>query len=224
MLSAGFAQAPAGNIRIDSSNVKVRVPAKNALGSYRLSRDFIYDDKPEAENQDFSVWKWIRSQLRKLFQTKAMAYVFNNMKYIIIGAAALLVLFIIRKLSLTGLIYRQDKSSLSFPEGAGGDAENVNPDILIAEAVEKKEYRNAIRYCYIKALRQLEGRALIDWQLNKTNSQYLKELSNAELKKHFAKLTLVFEKTWYGGAPVQESHFAEAKQLFDAFYQAVTES
>lgn len=221
--SAAGGSASQSTIRTDSSAVKVRVPSGRALGNYRLDRNFIYDDKPEPVSPGSSFWSWVREQLQKLFRTKAMGYVLENMNYIIMALAALIVILVIRKLSLSGVIYRRDKTAVYFHAGAAQEEMNVDPDLMISEAVKNKDFRTAVRYYYIRSLKHLAGKEMIEWQVNKTNSQYIKELREPGIKNPFEKLTLLFEKAWYGGTNLEEAHFEEARNLFEAFYQAVEE-
>lgn len=222
-------QSVSGNIasqnglRTDSSAVKVRVPSGGALGGYRTDRSFIYDDKPEPLDTGSPIGKWLREQLQRLFRTKALGFVFQNMNYVIMALAALVVILVIRKLSLSGLVYRKDKTYASFVLNNAQEEMNIDPNLMISEAVKNKDYRAAVRYYYIKSIRQLAGKDLINFQTNKTNSQYIKELREPEIKKTFQKLTLLFEKTCYGGRTLEETHFEEARNLFETFNKAVEE-
>lgn len=227
LLKAGqqsFAASPAlkGSLRTDSSAVKVRVPSGRTLGSYRVDRNFIYDDRPEIQKPEASFWKWVKEQLQKLLRTRVMGYVFKNMNYVIIGIAALIVILVLRKLHLGGVIAKRDKTARAFP-GEQEDDQNIDPDLMISEAIRNKDYRTAVRYYYIRSLSQLAGKEMIEWHVNKTNSQYIKELKAPEIKKPFERLTILFEKACYGAAALEEAHFEEARNSFETFYQAVEE-
>lgn len=221
--SAAGSSASQSIVRTDSSDVKVRIPSGRALGSCRLDRNFIYEDKPETVSPETSLWSWVKKQLKRLFQTRVAGYVFNNLNYVIVALAAIIVVLVLRKLSLSGVIYRKDKTAVSFTGDNNQEELNIDPDLMISEAIRNKEYRTAVRYYYIRSLRQLAGKEMIEWQASKTNRQYIKELSEPEIKKPFEKLTLLFEKAWYGGTALEEAHFEEVCVLFEAFYQAVEE-
>lgn len=100
-----------------------------------------------------------------------------------------------------------------------GDDEEIinNQDIqsLINEALKEKNYRLAIRYYYLLTLQQLSGKELIDWQVQKTNHEYIYEIKNNDLRSQFGQLTDVYDYIWYGNFEVDETAFAKAQLAFN---------
>ena len=100
-----------------------------------------------------------------------------------------------------------------------GDDEEIlkNEDIqsLIDAALKDKNYRLAVRYYYLLTLQKLSGKELIDWQVQKTNHEYIYEIKNNELRAQFGKLTDVYDYIWYGNFEVDEPAFAKAQLAFN---------
>ena len=58
----------------------------------------------------------------------------------------------------------------------------------IAEALSRRDYREAVRLLYLQTLKQLSDAERIDWQLYKTPTQYLNEVrlpAFRQLTNHF---------------------------------------
>lgn len=85
---------------------------------------------------------------------------------------------------------------------------------MIAEARENKNYRLAIRYCYLLLLKQLTDKNLIHYQFQKTNQAYLLELKSTELFHHFEHLTQVYDFIWYGDFVPTENQYQTVADEF----------
>lgn len=91
-----------------------------------------------------------------------------------------------------------------------------NEDIqaLIQKALDAKNYRLAVRYYYLYVLQLLSEQELIDWQLQKTNHDYEKEIKKPDLKKAFTKITHLYDYIWYGDFDIDESQYEQAELIF----------
>ena len=74
----------------------------------------------------------------------------------------------------------------------------IQYDREIQKAVDAKNFRLAIRLWYLKTLRELSDRNIIDYQYGKTNNHYVNSLYGSRYYKDFFRLTRNFEYTWYG--------------------------
>jgi hypothetical protein len=94
---------------------------------------------------------------------------------------------------------------------------DINFDGEIEKAVTQHNYRLAVRLLYLRCLKQLSDAELIKWQIDKTNSAYINELSNQEQRKVFKTLTLQFEYVWYGEFAIDAPVFKNINTLFQDF-------
>ncbi len=85
---------------------------------------------------------------------------------------------------------------------------------LIAQALEQKDYRGAVRYYYLFILKELSERELIDYEFDKTNADYLQELIATQLKQGFQRVTKLYDYIWYGNFSVTESDYRKAESTF----------
>ena len=68
----------------------------------------------------------------------------------------------------------------------------------IQKAVEAQNYRLAVRLWYLKTLKEMADRNVIDYRYGKTNSDYVAALYGGRYYRDFFRLTRNFEYTWYG--------------------------
>jgi hypothetical protein len=88
-------------------------------------------------------------------------------------------------------------------------------------AVERGDYRGAVRVYYIITLRKLDELKLIDWQIDKTNNTYLLELQASMYHDAFSHLTETYEVIWYGEAFIDASEFERIQPDFTNLLHAL---
>ena len=89
-----------------------------------------------------------------------------------------------------------------------------NLSALMQEAIENGQFRLAVRYYYLLSLRKLDELGLIQYEYQKTNRDYLDEITNKDIKNSFADNTKLYEFIWYGSFKVSESDFRLAEKGF----------
>lgn len=91
----------------------------------------------------------------------------------------------------------------------------------ITEAEKSGNYRLAVRYTYLQALNYLASRNWIQLSPDKTNYQYLRELSNKPFRNDFARVTLHYEYAWYGNFSIDPDLYSTIKNEFRTFQQKI---
>ena len=71
-------------------------------------------------------------------------------------------------------------------------------DRFIREALEKENYPMATRLYYLAIIKELSLKKWIKWKKDKTNRDYIRELSTTDWYPNFRSVTTLFEKVWYG--------------------------
>jgi hypothetical protein len=102
------------------------------------------------------------------------------------------------------------------------DIHNQDIDKNLSQAIANQNYRAAIRFYYLKLLKQLDFNEMIVWEMSKTNRDYQKELANKSILNDFIILSGIYEYTWYGNFEVNQSHFNNWQSDFkSAFRQLI---
>ncbi|WAC03227.1 DUF4129 domain-containing protein [Lacinutrix neustonica] len=91
---------------------------------------------------------------------------------------------------------------------------NEDITILISEAVKQNNYRLAIRYYYLWSLKTLTEAHIIDWQPQKTNEDYKKEIVSNTMLSQFEKITRIYDYIWYGEFEIDAPKFEHLKLEF----------
>jgi hypothetical protein len=141
-------------------------------------------------------------------------------RFIFWTLACFFVLFIIYKLFFTeGFLQRPSaRTAVNLLNEDGTDGKgNVDYDKQVALAVSNQNYRLATRYLYLQTIQKLTAAGVIIFAADKTNSQYLYELTGKPYKNEFASLTLNYEYVWYGEFSIDEIAFAKLQNRFKQF-------
>lgn len=90
----------------------------------------------------------------------------------------------------------------------------INFPNTIAELEQKKDYRSAIRYQFLFALKKMSDQKLIQWNPDKTNTDYIVEIKNVSQRKSYQELSYIFENVWYGEQKIDAELYEKLKSTF----------
>ncbi len=144
----------------------------------------------------------------------------SGLQYILWGIAIVFVLFILSKLFLTGGFFVKETTKNKvrvLEEEEEKHVKDRNFDLLIANAVKQQNYRLATRYLYLQLLQKLSGAGVIEFAADKTNSEYIRELTGKSYKAEVAALTVYYDYVWYGEFAIDATQFAKLEKRFTAF-------
>lgn len=85
---------------------------------------------------------------------------------------------------------------------------------LLREALERGDFRAAIRLYYIRLLKSLHSSGYITWKKDKTNRDYATELSAVPFTRDFRKLMVAYEIIWYGERTPSAEEFKKLQGNF----------
>jgi len=183
-------------------------------------KDFIYQKEAKESKSWWDAFlEWLSRLLGKSIE-KTPNFSYNILKYTFITAFILGLIYILWKSKFIGLLTRDAKklngtAFTDLPE----NIEGINIDALIEEAIQKQNYRLAVRWCFLKSLQWLNKQNKIEWKPAKTNVDYQQELKDKPLKTEFTSLSYVFEYVWYGETNCDEKRCADYKNKVEKFIQ-----
>jgi hypothetical protein len=96
-------------------------------------------------------------------------------------------------------------------------------DRMLREALQRGEYRLAVRIYYLAIIKELSIKDWIRWKKDKTNREYLNEMiaSKPELYKGFSDATYMFEKVWYGDLEIRQKEYDVLSPRFRNFMDSI---
>jgi hypothetical protein len=134
------------------------------------------------------------------------------------------VLFILYRLFLADGAFRRKSKSAGKAEAEVEEEIITNDsdfDALIRQALQTGNYRQAVRYQYLRTLHLLAGKNLIQLAPDKTNFQYVSEIANRNHQQPFASLTLNYEYVWYGEFEIDKNIYDKIESNFRGFNQKI---
>lgn len=128
------------------------------------------------------------------------------------------VLFIVYRLFLVDSIFaRRRKKSQGIDVETEEEEIGIETDFeqLIKQALLSNNYRQAVRYQYLRTLHALAAKGYFELQPDKTNYQYVYELTNKTHQNDFAALTMNYEYVWYGEFIIDEELYRRIEAGFN---------
>jgi len=218
-----FAQEEA-TVIIDSSDVSKKEFPITISKKYN-GDDYNYNETTgQSQNYLLRAIKWFFQKIADIFGIDIDPGFFKIVEVLIYIILIIIAIYIIIRLFVgtkaASFFTKKSKelAPLSFEEE---HIEKINLDELIANALQQNDYRLAIRYMYLKTLKDLSVKNLIDWHFDKTNIDYYNELTSPALQQNFKTVSYLYEHIWYGEFSVDDTSFSSAKKEFDNLKKAM---
>ncbi|MEO8534032.1 MAG: DUF4129 domain-containing protein [Flavobacterium sp.] len=208
------------DIKIDSDSVHGKTFSKNFKKKYTDS-DFVYEYKAPEKNAWDYFKEWLAGILRRLFTFKNPTAAINLVAILMKVLAVIIIIFVIY-LIVKALIGKEgrwifgkdsNKKTIYYSE-LEKNIHLLDFKKLIQESIERGEKRIAIRYYYLWLLKVMAQNHYIEWDIEKTNSDYLYELQSPVYKEEFTYLSYLYNYIWYGEFEIDEATFKKAENRF----------
>ena len=142
--------------------------------------------------------------------------------YLAIAIAVIYLVYILLNEGGSGLFSsRNNKTLHNFDEITAENIEHADIHALIKNAENETNYRLAIRYYYLLVLKTLSLKNHIKFEDDKTNSEYLNEISEKPFSKKFAYTSYLYNYIWYGKFAVDIEQYTKAKSHFSTLLNQV---
>jgi hypothetical protein len=132
--------------------------------------------------------------------------------YLAIAGAVVFLVYILVNEGGSGLFSSNRNKALHHLEDI--TAENIeNTDIhsLIKSAENDQDYRLAIRFYYLLVLKTLSLKNHIKFEDDKTNNEYLQDVSDKPFSDDFQYTSYLYNYIWYGEFPINLNKYNKAK-------------
>ncbi len=189
-----------------------------------FKKDKAFDYLAEIENDSW--WtrfkRWLSLKYNQLLEwlfgdysaNRLVSALLLTLPYILVTAIIGLIIWLFIRLNPgPSIIGDPETGSVSFNE----EEEIVrSQDItsLIESAIRAGDYRLAVRYYYLQLLKHLNEKGLINYEFQKTNSEYLAEIKEENYRPKVKRLMRLYDFIWYGSFTVSENDFSVAQNSF----------
>lgn len=221
-----FSQKKAETIKMDTINLIQKKFDVKSIEKYKSDKEFDYTEPTEKLEPTLleKVFFWLKKQLLRflewVFGVKyakgILATILTALPYVVAGLVLfLLIKFFIKTNSKSPILFSNNKSIINFSEDEKL-LQNADLDALIKKAISDNDYRLAVRFLYLKTLKQLTDKKLVVWEQQKTNEDYTNEITSTQLKKTFENITRVYDFVWYGNFQINKVQFNTINLDFEA--------
>ncbi len=211
----GFARQQ--SVQWDTAAIHPRSFDASAIRSLKQQKAFQYKNLQESSPSLWDrFWTWFWWKVDQILSTPGGK---NTMWTLFVIFGASMIVFFVMKvtgMNKAGLFGRSSRGAITYT-ASPDDIYAIPFDQAIQEAVASGNYRLAVRLLYLQTLKKLADEGFIEWQLNKTNTDYVSEVSKYKWKPVFEKLTQSFEYTWYGEVTIAVEHYQALQQQFQQF-------
>lgn len=210
----------------DQSEVNLVYFEKGFQQKYSNNKDFIYESLVE----DHGGWQKFKQRLvrwyERIFGFKTSEDANKAIDMTIYILSILLTIFVVY-LIVRALM--NEEGNWAF--GRSSDKKIIQYDVieqnihttdferLIHESEKNGEQRLIIRYYYLWLLKLLSEKEIIEWDIEKTNSDFQNEIQDATMKADFSYLSYLYDYIWYGEFDIDQTIFDKAKIAFDTTIQ-----
>ncbi|RRQ47629.1 DUF4129 domain-containing protein [Maribacter algicola] len=218
-------------VKYDTSEINPVVIEDADLDTFRNDPKFDYEVvEKTAPDWWISFKNWLGRIFMRLFEwifgIEKASGAFNAflqiLPYLLLGILIFILIKFFLNVHARSLMHTKNNKSLVHLSEEEQIIKNENIESLIEKALADKNYRLAIRYYYLLILRLMTDKEIIQWELQKTNEDYLSEIKETGLKDAFKTSTLYYNYIWYGDFPLDEPKYQNVSNFFIALKQKVT--
>lgn len=201
---------PAPVLHYDS--LKWRRLPDSFISSSRTDEAFWYAGK------NFRKEKVIRKEVKPSFTPLSERAWFQALMWliIIVGFGIFIISYLIN--NNTGLFRKANRQIGNYEtELEEGDIFSINYQREIDKATREQNYRLGIRLMFLRLLRDLSEKNIIQYKQDRTNLDYLLQLRSTRYYDEFFRVTRNYEYSWYGKFNITEQTYHAIRRDFDRF-------
>lgn len=218
-------------VQKDTVTLTVRKFDKIHIEDYKSNSKFDYSNQliPPKESYFEKILNWFGRIFKKFLEmvvgTKNLDKVFIIIIRILPYAIGLLFLYLLLKFfmnrNLIDFISTAKNRKINPQTEEEELIRNTDLSSLLEQAIADKNYRVAIRYNYLLVLKKLDEANIIFWEQQKTNEDFINEISLAQLKEVFSEITRLYDFVWYGEFGLTHEEFLQASSDFEVTYNLI---
>lgn len=180
--------------------------------------EFNYDVRDgEAQNLIERFLQWFFQTLSENFGIDISPEAMKILEYIIYILMGGLVIYLLLRFLVgerVSSIFKKGPSDIIDINLSEEHIEHLDLNALLSNAIKAKDFRLAIRYQFLRTLKMLSQKSIIDWHYEKTNSDYLREINSPAIKTLFKEVSYLYDYIWYGEQPIDEKIYGLAENRF----------
>lgn len=207
-------------VRNKNTNIEEKLTYNTNLKDKYNDSDFIYNDDIRAKKAKESLKETTSNGLG--FLSGFASFMTSFFPYIL----GIIIVFIIVKVLLGSDVgfWNFKKSKRTVADTLiyeDEDIENTNFSKHIENAISNHDYRLATRYYYLSLLKKLSDKKAIKYHKDKTNTEYIFEIENTQIREQFSKVSYIYNYVWYGEFPIGALKFKTIVNTYKSILNSI---
>lgn len=172
--------------------------------------------------------KWLSNKLKLIFQNVPETRISSVLEIVFkislwaIGIFAVLMIFItLFKHGVFNVVQKNDKEIDLIHQNLEDQVLETNWQELIDIEIHAGRFNVALRLLFLQTIQLLNEKQLINWEKNKTNYDYAKELQKNKLDSSFRTLMQYYNFGWFGDFKINDTDFNEIHAEFKSFNTSI---
>lgn len=219
-------EVPDSIVRIDSTSTIQQRIINEDLNKKYVGDEFNYETKTgESQNLLSRFLRWIGQGLRSIFGINISPEALKIMEYLVYILMGGLVVYLLIRVLINekfNTIFTKKAKTIFDIDLAEQHIESLDLDSLLKSSLQESNYRLAIRYHFLKILKQLSQKEIIEWHFDKTNTDYQQEITSGPIQSNFKKSAYLYDYIWYGEQPIDEKKYQKAADTFMALSNLIS--
>ncbi len=230
LLFISFSSISQGSYDYPVVGKKVDSLKKNEPKLWYVDKSLSEIEKIEMEKepkQERKQQKQTQQKTEKEPQPSFIGQVFSLIIWVIVGGAILFAIYLIF-VNLKDFKFKRNEKVETISEVIDEKSiTNQNIGLVgfqaqVDKSIREGNYRLAIRYYYLWIVKNLNDAHLIEFNIDKTNQEYLKELKgktmfSTDRLAQFKNCTLFYEYVWFGNFEINQTAFQKIETTFKEF-------
>ena len=172
----------------------------------------VADSKEDSKNQNKE------KREKKKERTSFTAHpLFQTILWLIIVAGFVTFLILYLYNSNASLFRKSSAIADEETDAEASDIFAINYQKEIDKAVGMSNYRLAVRLMFLRLLRNLSDRNIIQYKQDSTNFDYMMQLHPTGMHPDFSRLARNYEYSWYGQFEIDKEKYSIIKNEFENF-------
>lgn len=219
-----FSQEGKRAVQYDDMIIEQKKFDAQKIEEYKQKDEFIYIVEKREPTILEKIWDWLKRTIIKILSyifddiTPAVGFlrvVLKILPYVIAGLVLFFIIKFFLKVNARNIIDGKKTKPIVHLSEEEVLIKDKDLPKLIQKAISEGNYQLAVRYYYLLLLKKLSDKELISWQQEKTNEDYIKELSSKkQLYTDFKELTYLYDYVWYGEFFIDKEKFLQAENNF----------
>lgn len=209
-------------LKYDESEVRPISLSKVTIANLKKDNAFDYTEDPEQENWWTSFTRWIGELWDQFWKwllgdyqaNGVLEFIIRLLPYLIVIGILTFIIWLFYRLNPGAKLLKSKENPVTFFTEEEEIIRKKDIKNLIQKALNDKNYRLAVRYYYLLILKKLTDADLIEYEFDKTNSDYFSEIASEAINSQFKKVTNLYDYIWYGSFDVTETDYQKAQKSF----------